>query len=150
MPARFNASRQETIHANPNGRAFRFIVAFAVGENYRNYLALAKTTTLLYGTWEVESYRLNGADQASGDATVWRRLYVESDKTLSVKTGQTRPAEIESDVPLDAGSKTFHWIEYYSGDTFLEGRYEVTAPDQLLIVGMRGAESIRVTLKKVR
>jgi hypothetical protein len=126
------------------------IVSFAVSENYKNYLTLVKTSTPLYGTWEVETYQLNGTDQAPGDTTRWRRLYIESDKTLSVKTGEGRPAEIESDVPLDATSKTFRWVEYYSGDTFLEGRYEVMTPDHLVIDGMRGADSIRVTLKKIR
>ncbi|HKQ03986.1 MAG TPA: hypothetical protein VJ464_02560 [Blastocatellia bacterium] len=127
-----------------------FIITFAVGENYRNYLTLAKTTTPLYGTWEVEAYQLNGVNQPPSDESAWRRLYIESDKTLSIKTGQGRPAEVESDVALDLSSKSFHWIDFYTGDTVLEGHYEVTAPDQLLIDGARGKDSIRVTLKKVR
>ncbi|HJQ25151.1 MAG TPA: hypothetical protein VKA60_14630 [Blastocatellia bacterium] len=127
-----------------------FIICFAVGENYRNYLSLTKTATPLYGTWEVQSYQRNGSDLEPSNAAVWRRLYIESDKTLSVKTGQRRPAEIESDVLLDSGPRRFHWQEYYSGDAFLDGRYELTAPDQMLIEGTQGADSIRVTLKKVK
>jgi|SRR5581483_8845520 len=126
-----------------------FILCFAVGENYRNYLSLTKTTTPLYGTWDVQAYQRNGSDQEPSD-TAWRRLYIESDKTLSVKTGRPRPAEIESDVPLDSGPRRFHWQEYYSGDAFLDGRYELIAPDQMLIEGTQGTDTIRVTLKKVR
>ena len=128
-----------------------FFIVFAVGENYKDYLLFVKTTTPLHGAWDVQDYQLNGVSQASAnDAGIWRRLYIESDKSMTIKTGQTRPQEIESDVPFDLSHKAFRWTDVESNDIFLEGSYDVPAPDQLLISGTRGGDTIRVTLKKVR
>ena len=128
-----------------------FFILFSFGENYKAYDSYEKTTTPLYGAWEVENYQVNGAYRVpEADPVVWKKVYFESDRRVSIKTNKKRPREFESDVTLDLNNKTFKLTDSYTNDLFIEGSYEVQGLDKLLISASDGKDTIQVTLRKIK
>jgi uncharacterized membrane protein YphA (DoxX/SURF4 family) len=123
--------------------------AIALGENYYGRVVYSKATTVLLGAWEVQEYRVNDLPQSpTEDATVWRKVYFDTDKLLAIKTGKPRPERFLS--TLDAGKQTIKLENPITEELFVEGEYELLPENQLLIKVANGTDSLRVTLSKVR
>ncbi|HKR67180.1 MAG TPA: hypothetical protein VJZ00_25870 [Thermoanaerobaculia bacterium] len=143
-----------TFPAYWNGRAMRFarrgaiafIVLFTLFENVLIYVEYERTTTPLFGAWDVQSYRVNGTVKA--DAAMWRTLYVDTDRTLTIRTGAPHVVECESDAKLQPGRHALALTDVNSNDPFFRGDYETRGQDQLVMHGTRGRDAIDVTLRR--
>ena len=126
-----------------------FIVAFTLSENVILYMEYERTTTPLHGAWDVEKYTLNGTPlRAETDARAWKTLYIDTDRSLTIRTRDPHVRECESDVKLDPGRRAFQLTDIYANDVFLQGIYELRGPDSLHITGRQGTGAIEVALRK--
>ncbi len=123
--------------------------AIAIGDNYYSYVIYAKVTTPLQGAWEVQNYQLNGVTLAvAADATVWKKVYFDTDKLVAIKTSKPRPQRFLS--TLDSAKQTIKLKNPQTEELFVEGEYELSSENQLIIKVSNESDTIRVTLNKVR
>lgn len=138
-------------------KAFTLIKCFMIliflsisfAENLNAYRIFVTNTTPLYGAWTVVDYQVNGvSEDPNSDKTAWRKIYFESDRILTVKTGSGRPREYESETRLDLNNKSIRLIDLNTDDLLIEGNYDSPATGQLLVTGTNGKDNLRVTLKR--
>lgn len=126
--------------------AIAFIVLFTLAENVALYVEYERATTPLHGTWRVDAYRVNGRPRPDA----WQRLYIDSDRFLSIRTASPKVREYESDVTLAARNQPIRLVDVDTNSLYLDGSYELRGPGRMLIRGRQGADGIEVALSKVR
>lgn len=136
---------------------FVIIIFFtiAVSENYYYYVTAQRITTPLYGVWEVEDYQVNGVSRAAdADPSVWKKVYFESDMFVSIKTGEPKPEVYISKLASQNQTiKLMNRNQYNTseeGSFDFEGSYQLVSDHNLIIKVSNGADTIRVTLKRLR
>jgi uncharacterized membrane protein YphA (DoxX/SURF4 family) len=130
---------------------YLFIIIFfatAIGENYYAHIVYTKITTPLQGIWDVQDYQVNDTPHTTDtDATVWKKVYFDTDKLAAIKTGKPRPERFLS--TLDSEKHTIKLENLRTEELFVEGEYELLSENKLVIKILNETDTICVTLNKV-
>jgi hypothetical protein len=117
---------------------------------YYGHVMVMKTTTPLAGVWVVEQYKVNGQLQPESDPSAWKKLYVDSDRLVDIRSGEPRASNYTS--LFNSSKQTIELKKDWTApEVFFQGSYHLKPDGMLTLDGhdARGA-NIEVTLTRVK
>ncbi|MEW6130518.1 MAG: hypothetical protein AB1757_26020 [Acidobacteriota bacterium] len=147
---------QPTIQLPPTSKWRRviktlIITAFfmaTIGENYyANKSDASGIEPTMKGVWEVTEYRVNELPVSDSQAAVWQRVYFDFAFRIAIKTENPKPKYYFS--TFDIANRTIRLEEMQSKAVFVEGTYELSTADRMILNLTQGEDRIRVTLHKI-